>query len=130
MWLGLHLWVALDNIKFETIDPEEFHLPDVYLGATSEFLPQNVRKACLASVQRPVNPHAQRLLVAANKPVGVPKGVKPKSKTAKPKGKAKAKAKAKAHAKEGQGGSKTAYGRAKDAYKIQPLGLQNPVYKP
>ena len=83
--------------------PKAFQLHATYVDATAEFLPTSVREACLGGYQKPLNPHAQRLLVASHKAAGrleMPKGkakAKAKAKGA-PKSKAKAKAKSAAHA--------------------------------
>ena len=87
-------------------------------------MPDSVRKAALGDVGRPVNPHAQRLQVAAHKQVRqltVPKA-KAKSKAkAKPKAKAKTKNKNPKPKTEGKK-TKTVYGIAKDEYFQMPLG--------
>ena len=108
------------------------------MAATESFLPDSVRGATFLGDCRPVNPHSQRLQVAAYKQVrklALPKG-KAKCK-AKAKAKTKAKTKAKAKAKsapsskqkatvnpksESAGKPKTAYGKAKDDYMDWPLG--------
>ena len=90
------------------------------MAATESFLPESVRFAALGKPSQPVNPHAQRLQVAAHKKVrqlALPKGkakAKAKSK-AKAKGGPKKKAQAKGKPKSGAR-SKTVYGNAKDAY--------------
>ena len=108
------------------------------MAATESFLPESVRTAALGQACQPVNPHAQRLQVAAHKHVRMlqmPKGkakAKPKS-TAKaaPKQKAKKTPKKKAAPKQKAKGSddkskrpKTAYGVAKTAYFAWHLGFQ------
>ena len=98
-------------------------------------MPDCVRQAALGDACRPLNPHAQRLQVAAHKQVrqlALPKGkakgkAKAKAKTkckASPKGKPKAKAKSKATGGSGGGGakSKTIYGKAKGEYLDWLLG--------
>ena len=89
-------------------------------------MPESVRKAALGDIGRPMNPHAQRLQVAAHKQVrqlAMPKG------KAKSKAKAKAKAKAKTKCKDPKPKTKpegkrqkTVYGIAKDEYFQMPLG--------
>ena len=131
-WASLYRSLVIRN-------PKEFYLPATYADAAIDFLPGKVREACLGGAQKPLNPHAQRLLVAAHKAAGrieLPKG-KAKSKAkakAKAKGKAKAKSKAmtkkevepKAKAKTKADSDKkprpqTAYGAAKKKYMVQLL---------
>ena len=102
---------------------EDFELEH---GNYTTRIPPEAVAACCAGTHSPVNPHRQRLLVAAHKATQtLPK---PKAKAAAkkaPKGKAKAKAKSKTKAAAGQtAGTKecTAYADAKNKFVSKLLG--------
>lgn len=85
---------------------EEFYIKDPSkTTSTNQHLPDHLATMCLEKLQRPVNPHRQRLLSAAarvakvdNKPKEPEGATGPKKPKAKAKGEAKSKARAKSKA--------------------------------